>query len=362
MKPLQDRQMTTTLYATHPVASGGTRGSKAFLLLLREKLISKKLMNRRQELRSKRQELRRTKNELLRTTADTQKRIEYKKRKKRMQQEIFRLENDLRAAEGQSNGDPHGRQSPQAASESATGAMPDFLIIGAKKCGTTFLYDLLSRHPYVEPAAKKELHYFDILADEESTEWYRRCFPPPRWKDGRRTITGEATPYWDKHRVPERIAKVLPQARLIVLLRNPVDRAYSDYQQARRKGWETRTFEEAIEAEKAQLPASSKYLSRSTYVDHLLRWSKYFADEQMLVLKSEDFFECTQDTIERVLDFLELPTWEPEASEKRNRNKYEQEMHPATRQRLEEYFEPHNEKLFEHLGVEFDWQQLCTKS
>ena len=302
------------------------------------------------------------KNELLHTTADTQKRIEYKKRKKRVQQEIFRLENDLRAEEGQSNGDPHGRQSPQAASESATGAMPDFLIIGAKKCGTTFLYDLLSRHPYVEPAAKKELHYFDILADEESTEWYRRCFPPPRWKDGRRTITGEATPYWDKHRVPERIAKVLPQARLIVLLRNPVDRAYSDYQQARRKGWETRTFEEAIEAEKAQLPASSKYLSRSTYVDHLLRWSKYFADEQMLVLKSEDFFECTQDTIERVLDFLELPTWEAEASEKRNRNKYEQEMHPATRQRLEEYFESHNEKLYEHLGVEFDWQQLCTKS
>ena len=303
------------------------------------------------------------KNELLRTTADKQKRIEYKKRKKRMQQEIFRLENDLRrAAEGQSNDDPHGRQSPQTASESATGAMPDFLIIGAKKCGTTFLYDLLSRHPYVEPAAKKELHYFDIFFEEESTEWYRRCFPPPRWKDGRRTITGEATPYWDKHCVPERVAKVVPQARLIVLLRNPVDRAYSDYQQARRKGWETRTFEEAIEAEKAQLPASSKYLSRSTYVDHLLRWSKHFADEQMLVLKSEDFFECTQDTMERVLDFLELPTWEPEASEKRNRGKYEQEMHPATRQQLEEYFKPHNEKLYEHLGVEFEWQQLCTKS
>ncbi len=302
-------------------------------------------------------------NEFLRTTADKQKKIEYKKRKKSVQQEIFRLENDLRrVAERQSNGDPHGRQAPQAASKSATGAMPDFLIIGAKKCGTTFLYGLLSRHPYVEPAAKKELHYFDILADEESTEWYRRCFPPPRWKDGRRTITGEATPYWDKHRVPERMAKVLPQARLIVLLRNPVDRAYSDYQQARRKGWETRTFEEAIEAGKAQLPASSKYMSRSTYVDHLLRWSKYFADEQMLVLKSEDFFECTRDTIECVLEFLELPTWKPEASEKRNRGKYEQEMHPATRQQLEEYFEPYNEKLYEHLGVEFEWQQLCTKS
>jgi hypothetical protein len=355
MKPLQDRQ-TTALHATYPVASGSARGLKALPLLLREKLISKKLMKERQELR-------RIKNELLRTTVDKQKRIEHKKRKKSMQQEIFRLENDLRrVAEGQSNDDPHRRQFPQAASESATGAMPDFAIIGAKKCGTTFLYDLLSRHPYVEPAAKKELHYFDILADEESTEWYRRCFPPPRWKDGRRTITGEATPYWGKHRVPERMAKVVPQVRLIVLLRNPVDRAYSDYQQARRKGWETRTFDEAIEAEKTQLLASSKYLGRSTYVDHLLRWSRYFGDEQMLVLKSENFFECTQDTMERVLDFLDLPNWEPEASEKRNRGKYKQEMHPATRRQLDEYFAPHNEKLYEHLGVDFEWQQLRTKS
>src|SRR5918997_5294198 len=113
MKTSQDRQ-TAALDATCPVASGSARGLEALPLLLREKLISKKLMNKRQELR-------RMKNELLRTTADTQKRIEYKKRKKRMQQEIFWLENDLRRV-------VEGRQSPQAASESATGAMPDFQI------------------------------------------------------------------------------------------------------------------------------------------------------------------------------------------------------------------------------------------
>ncbi len=329
-------------------AVGRARGIKALPLLLREKRIRKKLI-------SKRQELRRIKNELLRT-ADKQARFEYKKRKKRMQQEVFRLENDLRrAAKAGSNGDPNGRQAPQAASESATGAMPDFLIIGAKKCGTTFLYDLMSRHPYVEPAAKKELHYFDIFFEEEGIDWYRRCFPGPRWKDGRRIITGEATPYLDDPRVPRRMAKVLPQARLIALLRNPVQRAYSDYQQARRKGRETRTFEEAIEAEKTQLPTSSKYLSRSTYVDNLLRWSKYFGDEQMLVLKSEDLFERTQETLERALNFLDLPRWEAEATEKRNKGEHETQMAPATRQRLEEYFGPHNERLYEHLGVDFEW-------
>ncbi len=353
---------------------GRARGARALPLLLREKLINKK------KLLNKRQELRRTKDALSRT-ADRQKRLEHKKTKKRMVQEIFRLENDLRCvAEGERSSDaPNGQQAPQAATESATGALPDFVIIGAKKCGTTFLYDLLARHPHVEPAAKKELHYFDILADEESIEWYRRCFPPPKWKDGRRTITGEATPYLDKSRVPKRMAKVVPQARLIVLLRNPVDRAYSDYQQRVRKGRETRTFEEdveeAVEAVKARLlrkedeasehgeragfgDARRGYLSRSIYVDHLLHWSRFFGDEQILVLKSEDLFERTTDTLKLVLEFLDLPNWEPgvsESPEKRNEGKYEPEMDPATRQRLEEYFESHNERLYEHLGVDFEW-------
>ncbi len=328
---------------------GRARGVKALPLLLREKRISKML-------RSKRQELRRIKNDPLRTTADKQKIIEYKKTKKSLQQEIFRLENELRrGAEGRSNGDPNGQQSSQEASESATGAMPDFLIIGARKCGTTFLYDLMSRHPHVEPAAKKELHYFDILFKEEGIDWYRRCFPMPRWKDGRRIITGEATPYLYYPGVPERMAKVLPQARLIVLLRDPVDRAYSDYQQVRRKGRESLPFEEAIEAEKRQTKVLRGYLSRSTYVDHLLRWSRFFAQDQMLVLKSEDFFERTQETLERVQGFLDVPRWEAEAPEKRNKGEYETQMDPATRQRLEEYFEPHNARLYEYLGVDFEW-------
>jgi hypothetical protein len=82
----------------------------------------------------------------------------------------------------------------------------------------------------------------------------------------------------------------------------------------------------------------------------------------MLVLKSEDFFERTQGTLERVLNFLDLPNWEPEASGKRNKGEYKPEMDPITRQRLEEYFEPHNQRLYEHLGVDFVWQQLRTKN
>src|SRR5215211_3982869 len=283
--------------------------------------------------------------------------IELKRRKKRIKQEIFELESELRTAKER-----------RAKGEAATGALPDFLIIGAQKCGTTFLYHLLAQHPLVQPAASKELHFFDNLFDE-GVEWYQRCFPQPRLKDGRKTITGEASPSYLSHpHAAKRIAEVVPQAQLIALLRNPVDRAYSHYQMGIRRGFEHLEFEEAIEAEEARLHGESdmvlkdedhtifnlqrfSYLSRGIYVDQLLRWSELFGKEQMLILKSEDFFESPQETLAQVENFLGLPYWVPEATEPRaerdkenyeriksNRGRYEEEIDPATRRRLEEYF------------------------
>jgi hypothetical protein len=305
-----------------------------------------------QRVREYENELRRKRSELSRITkevragwrvAERPDQIEQIKRAKRKQQEIFRIENDLRAAKAQSE-------------KPGTGTLPDFVVIGAPKCGTTFFYNLLVKHPHVEPAACKEPNYFDLLFDE-GTEWYRHCFPRPRWKDGRETITGEATPSYLYHpSVPERMAEVIPQTRLIALLRNPVDRTYSAYYHRTRSGEETRTFEDSI---KAALD-SPRYgpLSRAIYVDYLLRWSSFFSDEQMLVLKSEDFFERPRETLKRVLDFLDLPDWEPEASElgdKRNTGGYEQKMDPAIRRRLTEFFEPHNRSLYDYLGEDFGW-------
>jgi hypothetical protein len=284
-----------------------------------------------------------------------------KKRKKTIQQEIFQLERERRAV----------KEKRAGSDRSGAGTLPDFLIIGAKKSGTTFLYHLLTRHPLVEPAASKELHFFDVHFDL-GVEWYRRFFPTPRWEDGRRTISGEATPYISHPVTPERIARVVPQARLIALLRDPVERAYSDYQMVTRKGREALTFEEAMgAAEKVQPPdeegeardslggARQGYLSRSIYVDQLLRWREFFPTEQMLVLKSEDFFDDPKETLKVILEFLGLPEWEPAAEEleggKRNEGRYEQQMDPSTRRRLEEYFEPHNRRLYDLLGVDFGW-------
>ena len=275
------------------------------------------------------------------------------------EREILKLKNELHIAKERVESAPNGRAALQAAVESEAGALPDFVIIGAQKCGTGYLYDLLTQHPHVERALfgrySKELHYFNRHFDE-GIEWYRRCFPPPRWKDGRRSITGEATPKYLFHpSVPERMARVLPRARLIVLLRNPVDRAYSHYQHAVRDGHESRSFVEAIEAALNSVGRPRPtYLARGIYVDQLLRWAKFYGKEQMLVLKSERFFERTRDTLNLVVDFLGLPQWEPETLPY-NVVRYQQQMDPATRQRLEDYFAPHNRRLYEYLGVDFGW-------
>jgi hypothetical protein len=315
----------------------------------------------REKIRSKKQELSRIKSGI-RTAEDPAESTDLRRQKKSKKQEIFLLRENLRAAGERAKGIPDGR----VTSEEGPGALPDFVVIGAKKSGTTTLYHLLTQHPHVQPAAAKELNFFGSHYDE-GIEWYRRCFPTPRWKDGRRTITGEANPgYLVNPLAPERMAETVPQARLIALLRNPVDRAYSDYHQTARKGREPRTFDEIVEeairtgerGEEHAGPADTlypAYVARSLYADQLLRWSGFFEDEQMLVLKSEDFFERPSQNLERILAFLDLPSWEPEVYEVRKQGRYEQGMDPETRRHLEEFFEPHNRRLYEHLGVDFGW-------
>jgi hypothetical protein len=281
-----------------------------------------------------------------------QREIRLRKELKQKSLEIFHLKNELDAMKVLVE---NARDVPLAEQLSGDiGALPEFVIIGAQKGGTSFLYYLLTRHPLVEPAARKELHFFDQPEHfDNGAEWYRRCFPRVGSKDGQRSITGEATPYYlFDPPVAERMAKIVPKTQLIALLRNPIDRAYSHYQMQVKRGTEPRSFEEAIEQQ------HSSYVSRGIYVDQLLRWFEFFSKEQMLILKSEDFFERPVETLKVVLTFLDLPDWQPEASElqqRRHSGTYSQKMGPATRRRLEAYFEPYNQRLYEYLDVDFGW-------
>jgi hypothetical protein len=171
--------------------------------------------------------------------------------------------------------------------------------------------------------------------------------------------------------VPARVAKFLPDAKLIVLLRNPVDRAFSHYNHSVRLGFESLSFEDALDAEPARLhpwregltdavsgsgsPLSTQsYLSRGMYHDQLVKWMRLFPKRQLLVLQSESFFDNPRKSIGRVHKFLGLPAQAPADLAPRNCGRYIG-LRPATRRRLLDHFRPHNDKLFRLLGERFAW-------
>lgn len=256
--------------------------------------------------------------------------------------------------------------------------LPDFLIIGGKKCGTSSLYNYLAEHPGVAPAFRKEVHFFDNSSKAGSLR-YRAYFPSSvyrsyvRHRRGSGFITGEATPYYLFYPLaPKRVRQMVPEARLIVLLRNPVDRAYSHYHHEVRRGTEDATFEQAIEREAERLGGEREemlrnggydslshrrysYLSRGVYVDQLRNWRDYFPEEQILILKSEDLYSDPASIVEQSLDFLGLPAAGSGQYGAVNRGGYRQQMEAATREYLADYFKPHNERLYDYLGKDFGW-------
>ena len=134
--------------------------------------------------------------------------------------------------------------------------LPNFLIIGAQRCGTTTLYNQLVSHPDISPATTKELHYFDINFSK-GIQWYKEQFNDER-------IIGEASPYYIFHPLcPKRIFDIIPEVKIIVLLRNPVERAYSHYWHEIRLGKENLSFEDAISEESSRIKNESK--KRSSY-------------------------------------------------------------------------------------------------
>lgn len=261
--------------------------------------------------------------------------------------------------------------------------LPDFLIIGTQKGGTTSLYNYLQTHPSIASAARKEVHFFDRRGNlDKGLTWYRGHFPTraekyfAQYLCGQAFLTGEATPeYLFLPHIPKMVVRVLPQVKLIVLLRNPVDRAYSQYQHAVVQGHETHSFEEAINYQEARIARERAkilqdkdyerytymqhcYLMRSIYVDQFQRWMSLFPREQFLILKSEEFYADPAITLKQVLDFLNLPASELQLRKSRykayNNNHYPK-MDSALRKRLIAFFEPYNADLYDFLGVDFGW-------
>ena len=254
--------------------------------------------------------------------------------------------------------------------------LPDFLVIGGQKCGTTALYAYLRWHPRITGPAWKEVSYFDRHYGRGEA-WYHGQFPSrPRLRvtggrSGRLPLVGEASPSYVLHpNAPERVHALVPDVRLVVLLRDPVDRALSHYNHEVALGREPLSFEEALEREPERLQGELErlgdtsyfshawwdytYLARGRYAEQLERWLAVFPREQLLVLASERLRADPAATYARVLEHLradpfDLPDYPPV---------FEREYAPMaeeTRRRLEEVFAPHNERLYALLGENLGW-------
>ena len=237
---------------------------------------------------------------------------------------------------------------------------PDFLGLGTQKGGTSTLHALLKTHPSVFLPPSKELHYFSLHADR-SSEWYANHFSASTMLQH----CGEITPFYLFHpAVPQRIKSLLPKVRLIVLLRDPVERCLSQVFHARRLGFERLNPEDAINAEAERLASGDEYShqkhsyqARSRYLEQLDRYERLFPKHQLLILRSEDLFEQTEQIWNQLLNFLRLPIHPlPNPLPHANRGKGEaQQVTPALRARLRKELAPTAAGVRERYGFGWDW-------
>jgi hypothetical protein len=256
--------------------------------------------------------------------------------------------------------------------------LPDFLIIGGQRCGTTSLFRYLMQNPRCLPPLQKEVHFFDNNY-ARGMGWYRANFPSgffmrsaARLRNGE-VLTGEATPYYLFHPLaPRRLARDLPGVKLIVMLRDPVLRAYSHYQHEVRLGHETLSFEDALDAEEERLEGERErilsdpsyysfnyghfsYVSRGRYKEQLLEWFECFPRESFMIVRSEDLYGKPAAVMRDAWSFLGLPDAGIDSFKVYNEGRYDEGMEPRSRSRLRECFAPHNRELYRLLERDFEW-------
>jgi tetratricopeptide (TPR) repeat protein len=241
---------------------------------------------------------------------------------------------------------------------------PDFLIIGSAKSGTSSLYKYISSHPQSLLPHRKEIAFFSQNY-HYGVEWYLAHFPV--MADYPEYITGEATPAYLRFTEAEsRVYHLFPETKLIVLLRNPVEQLISWHYHKVNTGLYQKTLKQAIadelkpindlsEEKIMDILVHQKYnLMGCLYYYHLKRWMQYFPREQFLIIKSEDFFVHTNQVMQDVYKFLGICSYEMEKYAKINVGYYPN-VSQEIRSHIADYCRPHNQKLEELLGMEFNW-------
>lgn len=284
--------------------------------------------------------------------------------------------------------------------------LPDFIILGAARAGTTGLLNQLRPHPGVLFCAREELHYFDVEG-----RWslgpgsYRRKFPTRDAKKAAKragrgpAISGENSPFYLAHPyAPERVKATVPKARLIALLRDPTDRAISHWNWRWNRQQEIRPFAEVVEEElrlladvppggampagtgglgkatgvKARSAAYARvgndertqrnraYLARGIYQEQLQRWHALFPREQLLIVVSERYYADPAGELARVWSHLGLPPGPPPEPATKNARRNKEALDPAVVARVRAFFQPHNAALEAYLGEPMGWDASPT--
>ncbi len=253
---------------------------------------------------------------------------------------------------------------------------PNLIIIGAQKAGTSSLWLYLKQHPDVSASLKKEIRYFQANY-HRGLDWYRGHFPFSASHTSK--IVFEASPGYILYpQVPARIYRQYPETKIIVLLRNPIHRAYSHYKMNLRRPnvHETLSFADAIAAEAERLKNEIalinepgigyseiydqfSYLARGRYQEQLQPWFDVFPAEQIQVIQAEHLFDDTKRVYNEVLQFLNLDAWTPDSFKALNQSGVTDNLRDTIGydlyEQLHNYFAPYNEQLCQQLNRVFDW-------
>ena len=246
--------------------------------------------------------------------------------------------------------------------------LPDFIIIGTVRSGSTSLYYNICEHPSVLSAAYDEIGFFDSNY-HLGINWYRSMFPTIKEMENveKKTsfaITGEDTPfYFWKEEAAKRIFEMNSNSKIIGIFRNPVDRAYSNYNLAIRSKTEKLTFEEAIDEEIDFLKKHSfrestdnkrSYLAKGIYENQIKIWFELFPREQIHLLSTEDMQKNPEETLQKAFRFLEIPDYIIKNPQKQKAAEYKK-MNNETREKLVGFYKQHNERFFKTIQKKFDW-------
>jgi hypothetical protein len=248
--------------------------------------------------------------------------------------------------------------------------LPSYLIVGGQRCGTTSLQKLLAGHPQIrKPTFRKGIHYFDTDY-AKSPAWYQAHFP---WDFNKsKAITGEGSPYYLFHpAVPGRIHHLLPDVKIIALLRDPVERAISHHKHEVRRGFESLDLEQALAAEDKRLAGEAEklmsdpeylsfnhqhfsYVARGQYADQVQRYLDLFGPEKVFVAESESLWSSPEPILKEVLGFLGLDDWAPAEFPHMNATR-PSEIGPQIHDYLAGQFSASNARLEGLLGRTFSW-------